>query len=236
MKNVTVDDEFWALFPEATINLLVLKDIKNEVDPSKDAHFAGLLAEAQKTAKTFLTEDVFSQNQVIAEWRAAYTKFKTKKGARSSIEALLKRIDQGKLLGTINPLVDIYNSISLSFALPAGGEDIDKLDGDLHLGVAQGGESFLPLGAEADEPALPGEVIYYDNSGAVCRCFNWREAQRTMLTEDTKNVVLVLEALNEEQQTRAQAALVALQAAALSEFGTTGDAHRITIEAKTTTL
>lgn len=236
MKNFTVDDEFWTLFPEATINLLVLKDIKNEVDPSKDAHFAGLLAEAQKTAKTFLTEDVFSQNQVIAEWRAAYTKFKTKKGARSSIEALLKRIDQGKPLGTINPLVDIYNSISLSFALPAGGEDIDKLDGDLHLGVAQGGEAFLPLGAEADEPALPGEVIYYDNSGAVCRCFNWREAQRTMLTEDTKNVVLVLEALNEEQQTRAQAALVALQAAALSEFGTAGDAHRITIETKTTTL
>ena len=43
------------------------------------------------------------------------------------------------------------------------------------------------------------EVIYYDDEGAVCRCLNWREAQRTMLTEDSQNVVAVMEAINPEQ-------------------------------------
>lgn len=39
----------------------------------------------------------------------------------------------------INPLVDLYNSVSLSYALPCGGEDLAALAGDLRLGMAQGG-------------------------------------------------------------------------------------------------
>jgi len=41
-------------------------------------------------------------------------------------------------------------------------------------------------------------MIYFDEHGAVCRCLNWREVQRTMLTEETKDAVLVIEAINEE--------------------------------------
>lgn len=41
-------------------------------------------------------------------------------------------------------------------------------------------------------------MIYFDEQGAVCRCLNWREVQRTMLTEETKDAVLVIEAINEE--------------------------------------
>ena len=59
-------------------------------------------------------------------WRDALQKFKTKKGARSSVEALLKRARDGKHIGTINPFVDMYNSVSVRYALPCGGEDIDK--------------------------------------------------------------------------------------------------------------
>ena len=60
---------------------------------------------------------------------------------------------------------------------------------------AQGDESFLPLGADSDAPALPEEIIYYDEQGAICRCLNWREAQRTMLTEETQAAVLVIESI-----------------------------------------
>ena len=69
----------------------------------------------------------------------------------------------------------------MKYGMPLGGEDLAAIAGDLHLGLAKGGESFFPLGAEADAPALAGELIYYDEQGAICRCLNWREAQRTML-------------------------------------------------------
>lgn len=55
------------------------------------------------------------------EWRQVSTKFKTKKGTGSSTEALLKRVSQGREFNLINHLVDVYNSVSLSYAVPCGG-------------------------------------------------------------------------------------------------------------------
>ena len=140
----------------------------------------------------------------------AYSQFKKRKGARASIEALLKRANQGHVFEPTIPLVDLYNSVSLSYGVPVGIEDLDKIEGDLHLGLAKGGEGFFPLGAEEDDPAREGEVIYYDNGGAVCRSLNWREAERTMLTEATTNGVAVMESVNAEQAVRATEAMVEL--------------------------
>lgn len=211
MKQFIADESFWEVFPEAKINVLVVKGISNQFSEEEKLDFSTLFTEAKKAAAAFLTEEPFSQNEVIREWREAFQQFKTKKGARSSIEALLKRVDQGREYSPISPLVDIYNSISIKYAIPCGGEDIHAIKGDLHLGKAKGGETFLPLGAEEDAPALPEEIIYYDQVGAVCRCFNWREAQRTMLTEDTTDAVLVIEAINTKQAERAAQAVKELK-------------------------
>lgn len=212
-----IDNEFWELFPDATIYSLVAKRLNNNDEDT--AFYEQLLSAAEKEAQQYIQTEPFRENPVVAQWREAFTKFKTKKGARSSIEALLKRVSQGKELGTINPLVDIYNSMSLKYGVPCGGEDLNAMDGELHLGIAKGGEQFLPLGAEEDAPALTGEVIYYDQTGAICRCFNWREAQRTMLTENTTNAVLVVESINAEQSQRAKQAIEELQQLINDRFG-----------------
>lgn len=227
---VTVENEFWELFPQAQISIMVAKGLDNSVDESKDLYFKSLLDKGSKRAEDFIFDEPFTQNEVIQEWRQAFTKFKTKKGARSSIEALLKRVSQGREFNPINPLVDIYNSVSLSYAVPCGGEDIDKIEGGLHLAKAQGGEPFFPLGAETDAPALPEEIIYHDDEGAVCRCLNWREAKRTMLTEETRDAVLVIEAVNEEQAKRAQAAMQELQYLVEDYFGVKGEITHLTME------
>ncbi|MFO8069389.1 MAG: phenylalanine--tRNA ligase beta subunit-related protein [Alkalibacterium sp.] len=206
MKKFVVEKEFWELFPEAQVNVLIIKGMDNHVDESDRNYFVELLEKGKQDAETFLTEEVFSQNPVVAEWRTAFQQFKTKKGARSSIEALLKRVSQDRNFSPINPLVDIYNSVSLKYAVPCGGEDTDVIAGDLRLGKAGGGEPFFPLGADSDSPALPGEIIYYDDEGAVCRCLNWREAKRTMLQEETEHAVLVMESVNAEQAERANKA------------------------------
>ena len=226
---VIVEKEFWELFPQAQISIMVVKGLDNSVDESKDTYFKSLLNKGSKRAETFIEDDTFTQNIVIQEWRNAFSKFRTKKGARSSIEALLKRVSQGREFNPINPLVDIYNSVSLSYAVPCGGEDVAKIQGDLHLGKAEGGEAFFPLGAESDAPALPEEIIYYDDEGAVCRCFNWREAQRTMLTEGTTDAVLVIEAINEDQAKRAQVAMNELKSLVEDYFGVKGEITNLTI-------
>lgn len=198
MKKFIIEDDFWELFPNAKIGIITCNGIDNTI--KDENQYKNMISQGEKEALTHLPNEEFSSNEVIKVWRDAFKKFKTKKGARSSIEALLKRVSTGKGLGTINPLVDIYNSISLKYAMPCGGEDMDKFIGDIRLTKATGDESFITLGSDKSEPPYEGEIVYKDDEGAICRCWNWRESVRTMLTEDTKNAFLCIELVDEKRE------------------------------------
>jgi DNA/RNA-binding domain of Phe-tRNA-synthetase-like protein len=205
MKKFIVEDDFWELFPQARIGVVVCHGIDNSI--KDEDKFKELLSQAEIKALTYLTEEQFSNNSVIQIWREAFKKFKTKKGVRSSIEALLKRVDNGNHIGNINPLVDIYNSISLKFALPCGGEDIDKFAGNIRLTKATGNEEFITLGSDESSSPYEDELIYKDDDGAICRCLNWRESVRTMLTESTKDALMCVELLDESRYSEFEQAL-----------------------------
>ncbi|MDU4603527.1 MAG: B3/4 domain-containing protein [Clostridium perfringens] len=198
MKKFIIEDDFWELFPNAKIGIITCNGIDNTI--KGENQYKDMISQGEKEALNHLPNEEFSSNEVIKVWRDAFKKFKTKKGARSSIEALLKRVSTGKGLGTINPLVDIYNSISLKYAMPCGGENMDKFIGDIRLTKATGDESFIILGSDKSEPPYEGEIVYKDDEGAICRCWNWRESVRTMLTEDTKNAFLCIELVDEKRE------------------------------------
>jgi DNA/RNA-binding domain of Phe-tRNA-synthetase-like protein len=198
MKKFIAEPSFWNLFPNSEIGILVMENVKNEPQDNDSAYIKimELLETANREAPKFLGDPVLSQNPVVSVWREAFTNFKTKKGARSSIEALLRRIDKGNAVGSINPLVDLYNAISLTYGLPSGMEDLDALTGDLRLTITKGGDDFLALGDTEPDPTLPGELCYLDDVGGVCRCWNWRDGQRTMLTKNTKKAIAVIESVD----------------------------------------
>lgn len=194
MKQFVVEQAFWDLFPQAVIGVIVCNGIDNT--PRNEDMYRQMLRDAEEKAMSYLTCDELSSNAVIRVWRDAFQMFKTKKGARSSIEALLKRVSKGNHLDPINPLVDLYNTISLRYALPCGGEDIERFAGDLRLTLADGDEPFVTLGSEKSEPPYPRELVYKDEEGAVCRCWNWRESVRTMLTEETQHAFMCMECVD----------------------------------------
>lgn len=219
MKKFVVEDDFWNLFPSARIGVVVCHGIDNSVKDTD--RYKKMISSSEKEALKYLNNADFSSNEVIKVWREAFQKFKTKKGARSSIEALLKRIHNGNNLGNINPLVDIYNSVSLRYALPCGGEDIDTFAGDIRLTKAVGNEDFVTLGSDKSEPPYEGEIVYKDDEGAICRCWNWRESVRTMLTENTKNAFLCIELVDERRLPEFESALNDLAKAVQENLGGT---------------
>lgn len=219
MKNIIIENDFWSIFPKAKIGVVICHGIDNSI--KDEEKYKDIILKAEEKALTYLQNENFSDNEVIKVWREAFKKFKTKKGARSSIEALLKRIHNGNHLGTINPLVDIYNSISLSYAMPCGGEDIDTFVGDMRLTKADGSEEFITLGSNESAPPYEGEIVYKDNKGAICRCLNWRESVRTMLTENTKNAVLCIELVDESRIDEFKNALEDLSKAIQENLGGT---------------
>lgn len=202
MKRFVTEDSFWNLFPGASFGVVVAQNMKSpdEVDQEAIAEIGRLLDRANTQAEKHLESNTLSENAPVRVWRQAYQQFKTKRGARCSIENLLKRVLKGNPVGSISPSVDIYNTVSLRYALPLGGEDIDTFEGDLRLTITKGGDEFIPLGENAEnDPTLPGELCYVDDAGAVCRCWNWRDGVRTALTDTTRNAFLIVECVDPER-------------------------------------
>ena len=110
-------------------------------------------------------------------------------------------------MGAIAPTVDITNAVSLKYALPIGVENMAAFQGDLHLGVMAGGEDFLPIGSAEQDPPRPGELAYYDGTGVVCRCWNWRDGQRTSVTDSTSSEFIAMECVDPDRLSELQRAL-----------------------------
>jgi len=170
-----------------------LKDIDNRPQEG----FVSELQSACEQVRSKLGGTNVAEHPRIHCWREAYRTFGAKpKKYSSSIENLVRRTLKGDSLRSINPLVDLYNIVSLKHLLPVGGEDLDRIEGDIRLTRARDDEPAIHLLGEKEARApKAGEVIYTDDLGAICRRWNWKEAERTKLTEDTKRAVLVLEAL-----------------------------------------
>ncbi len=229
MKQFIVEDSFWDLFPDAQIGIVVAQGMRRaeEVSSEDASAIARALSEANRLADQHLTSNTISQNEVVAVWREAYQKFKTKKGARCSIENLLKRVLKGNPVGSITPTVDIYNTISLKYALPVGGEDINAMDGNIRLCVTEGDDAFRGIGEEEDAPTLKGEVCYKDDTGAICRCWNWRDCQRTALTDDSSKAFLIIESVDPSRTKDLKAATDDLAEAVSTFLGANIFAKRI---------
>lgn len=206
MTKLWVSEEIFRTFPDVLIGVVRFQKINNRGE--QEDVLQALREEEARTVERFSGVAVNDHPQ-IAPWREAYRKFGAKpKDYPSSIENLVRRVSKGYHLPHINLLVDIYNTVSLRNIVPVGGEDLDQIQGDIHLTFATDHEASVRLLGEAEErPPKPGEVIYKDNIGAICRRWNWKEADRTKFTEATTNGFLVVEALPPVDQSRLEQVL-----------------------------
>jgi DNA/RNA-binding domain of Phe-tRNA-synthetase-like protein len=225
-----IHDDFWRLFPDARIDVVIARELDNTA--TERADIAALLADAAAAAAAGLGDDT-ATHPAIAPWRHAYQTFGVKPSKyRSSIESLLRAARAQRIRG-VNPLVDLYNIVSLTHLLPCGGEDLAAVRGDIRLGLAAGGEDFVPLGAQEAEPPRAGEVIYRDDAGVICRCWNWREADRTKLTPATTDAFLCIEALPPNGEPQLRAACVELAALAHTQLGASTTVELLSRERRT---
>jgi DNA/RNA-binding domain of Phe-tRNA-synthetase-like protein len=134
----------------------------------------------------------------LAAWAQVFQKFGAKpQRTPCSAEALRKRFLRDGALPRVNPVVDLYNAISLQYAIPVGGENLDTYIGNPYLTFADGTEAFDTMkdGAPAIESPDAGEVVWRDDQGVTCRRWNWRQGVRTRLNSDARRMWFILESL-----------------------------------------
>ncbi|GGU95618.1 B3/4 domain-containing protein [Actinomadura sp. LOL_016] len=183
LERIVVDQAVRELRPDFAVLAMTAEGLAN--GPG-DAASAGWLEHAAGRAD--------AANPHVEAWREAYRAFGAKpKRTRPSVDALMRRA-----VPSINRVVDAYNAISVEYALPIGGEDLDAYRGPARLVRATGDEPFdvVASGEPAVEHPEPGEVVWRDDEGVTCRRWNWRQCVRTRLTEDTKNALFLLERLD----------------------------------------
>ncbi|MEK6887978.1 MAG: phenylalanine--tRNA ligase beta subunit-related protein [Candidatus Aenigmatarchaeota archaeon] len=190
-----VSEKVFEKYPDTKIGAIVATNIENK---GVGEEILKLLEDVQSSTKEKFEINTLIENSSIAVWRNVYNSFGSKpRDYRSSVEALIRSVLNGRGVRHINKLVDIYNYISLKHVIPVGGEDIDKIEGNLHLKFSEGNESFIPLGSDKEDNPYKGEVIYCDdNKNTLCRRWNWRESDKTKMTESTKNAIIVIEGFN----------------------------------------
>ncbi|WP_323970896.1 B3/4 domain-containing protein [Aeromonas hydrophila] len=136
----------------------------------------------------------------LAAWAEVFKGFGAKpQRTPCSADALRKRVLRDGALPSIDPVVDLYNAISLAYALPVGGENLAAYVGTPRLVIADGSEAFdtMKEGAPVQECPEAGEVIWRDDLGVTCRRWNWRQGVRTRLDCDARQMWFILESLPE---------------------------------------
>jgi len=191
LREIIVQDEIFDLFPDFVRGLIVVEDITNHCS----------LKRVRKMLKKTIDEQVAlnlqSDGRVLA-WDQAHRDFgSTPDKYPPSISSLIKRVQKNPALPYINSVVALFNYISLKYCLPCGGDDMKSVDGDFILGLSDGTESFVPLGAEQEESPEKGEVIYFasKSKNVMCRRWNWRNGDRTKIETTTKHIVINIDCL-----------------------------------------
>lgn len=191
MRKIIIENQLFKQFPDFKRGVIIVSDIENLLSNKRIKKPLNKEIEGRMKFDYLESEFIKNWDEVHQEFGSNPNKFPP------SIKSLLKRIQKGGGFPFINSVVALFNYISIKYLLPCGGDDIGKIEGDLRLGYANGEEKFIPLGGEKEEQPEEGEIIYFDDKtkNVMCRRWNWRNGDFTKITEDSKKMVINIDAV-----------------------------------------
>lgn len=151
-----------------------------------------------QACQQMLNDDVQWAYAHLSDWDEVFKAFGAKpKRTPCSAAALRKRVLKEGSLPSLDPVVDIYNAVSIRYAIPVGGEILAAYTGAPRLTLADGSEPFdtFKEGQPVVEYPDAGEVIWRDDLGVTCRRWNWRQGVRTRLDSRAQSMWFILESL-----------------------------------------
>ncbi|MCL4359781.1 lysine--tRNA ligase [Patescibacteria group bacterium] len=180
-----IDPKVKERYPTVSIGIALIRGVR--IAPSD----RGLEEEKKKFLNGLagLTTEELGKYPEIISYRKLYRDMGIDwHSRRPSPEALLRRVALGKGLYTVNTCVDAYNLVVMSHRVSIGAFNADMVQFPAVLRYAGAGDEILLLGDTEPTAYKATELAYYDRVGGYNIDFNYRDAKRTMVTEDTKDI------------------------------------------------
>jgi DNA/RNA-binding domain of Phe-tRNA-synthetase-like protein len=184
---VSIDPKVKAHFPDLKLATVMVRDVNVEETSS---HKLQIIMETISNLRNKFTLDNIKDNNIIRAYRNFYWRLKvdpTKQ--RPASEALLRRVIKGLGFPSINNVVDACNLASIETLIPIGLYDYDKVEGELTLRFAHDGEVFKPIGGKYE--VLTSNQIVLSDSVKILHVYPFRDSIDTMITKNTRNVLVV---------------------------------------------
>ncbi len=189
MLNISISEELKEKCPD-----LILGEIICEVENTDFNE--GLWTEIEKVTleiRNSLSFDTIKKHPVIMATREAYKKTgKDPNRYRPSSESLCRRIVKGNDLYQINTLVDLVNLVSLKYGYSIGGFDLDKIQGDVVLGIGKKDEPYEGIGR--GKLNIEGLPVQRDCKGGIGTPTS--DEVRTAIDINTKRFYMNINAYN----------------------------------------
>jgi DNA/RNA-binding domain of Phe-tRNA-synthetase-like protein len=186
---ITIDTELGACFPDLNNILLHIDGVKIQKKSPELEEFKQQITE--QTRNEYNLESV-KDNPTFRAYRDFFWRIKidpTK--IRPAAEALIRRLLAGKALPTINTLVDAYNLASIKSRIALATFDADKIQGNILMRFAKEGEQFYGIGMKKPLILNGGEIVVSDEEKLIA-VYPYRDADNTKVTQETKNVTIVV--------------------------------------------
>ena len=196
MRKIIINENIFEKFPTFNRGIIVVENIENNLENK-------LISELLKSEINKKIGFNYQDNEYIKSWDNVHLLFNSNPNKfPPSIKSLLKRIKKNNELPFINSVVALFNYISIKYLIPCGGDDVDKIDGNLCLGFSNNNENFISLGSTEKETPEKNEVIYFDDKtlNVMCRKWNWRNGDFTKITENSKNIIINIDGIGENME------------------------------------
>jgi len=191
---LSIDSEVKSAYPDIRVAVAVIEGITIQSShPELEAEKAAVLQELEK-----LPREHWKIHPHLQAYRALYKSFGIDPSSkRPSADALLHRISRGKGLYAVNTLVDAYNLASAKNALCMAAYDLDQVALPLTLRLSRDGEAISLIGEAEPTTMEAGKLVYSDGEGLTCIHFNYRDADRTKVTDGTTRAILFVDGCGE---------------------------------------
>lgn len=190
-----VDKEVFRVLPDYCVGVVVVSEFDNA---NKVDKIAKMLDDAAVEFSEKVQGINLKEDSRIEPYRNSFRLLNINPNKfMCSIEALAKRVQKKPELPHINTLVDLGNAVSLKNFVPIGVHNVDKFEGD-SMGVRffEKGDHFLPMGGTEMEEPDEKELLYVSGNTVKTRRWTWRQSEDGKISEDTRNVVIVIDSFH----------------------------------------